>query len=488
MNVLPAKIIKAIAATTAIAVTFELAGCAVPTPAAPAAPSATTAPVATSEPTLAPTVAPAEVTTKDIVDTAIAAGGFKTLVAAVQAAGLVDVLKSEGPFTVFAPTDEAFARLDKATLDDLLKPENKDKLVTILTYHVVPGKVTAADAAKFTTAKTVQGEDIAIKAEGGVVTINDAKVVQADVVASNGVIHVIDTVLMPPTTNGQVAPTGASRPVVVKDLNGNDVEIKDTSRIVSLGGSVTEIVFALGVGDRVVGVDTSSTYPKDAVEALPKVGYQRRLAAEGVLSLKPTLILATDQAGPPEAIQQLRDSGVTVLILKAEESVEGAKAKIMGFGMALGKQAEAEALVRQLDEDIEQANELLKQVESQPKVMFIYARGAGTAQVAGTNTGAHAMIELAGAKNAVTEYERYKPLTAEAAVAAAPDVILMLSNGLKSVGGVDGLLKEPGIAQTPAGQNRRIVDMDDEYLLSFGPRMGKAVIDLIYLLHPELKR
>lgn len=425
---------------------------------------------------------------KTIVDIAIAAGNFKTLVAAAQAAGLVDVLKGAGPFTVFAPTDEAFAKLDKAMLDDLLKPANQDKLVAILTYHAVPGKVMAADVVKLSSAKTVQGEEIAIKVEGDAVMINNAKVVQADITAGNGVIHVIDTVLMPPTTGGQVALAEASGPVVVKDVNGNDVEIKDASRIVSLGGPVTEIVFALGAGDRVVGVDTSSTYPKDAVEALPKVGYQRRLAAEGVLSLKPTLVLATDQAGPPEAIQQLRDSGVTVLILKAEESVEGAKAKIMGFGQALGKTAEAEALIKQLDEDIEQANALLKQVQSQPKVMFIYARGAGTAQVAGTNTGAHAMIELAGAKNAVTEYERYKPLTAEAAVAAAPDVILMLSGGLESVGGVDGLLKEPGIAQTPAGQNKRIVDMDDEYLLSFGPRMGKAVIDLIYLMHPELKR
>ena len=134
----------------------------------------------------------------DIVDTAVAAGSFTTLVAAVQAAGLVDTLKSEGPFTVFAPTDEAFAKLPAGTVDDLLKPENKEKLVSILTYHVVPGKVMAADiSGKETMAKTVQGSEAMINATGDAVMIDGAKVVTADVAADNGVIHVIDTVIMP---------------------------------------------------------------------------------------------------------------------------------------------------------------------------------------------------------------------------------------------------------------------------------------------------
>jgi uncharacterized surface protein with fasciclin (FAS1) repeats len=133
----------------------------------------------------------------DIVDTAIAAGNFKTLVAAVQAAGLVDTLKGTGPFTVFAPTDEAFAKLPAGTVDDLLKPENKDKLVAILTYHVVPGKVMAADVAgKQTMAKSVQGGEITVNGTDGVM-VDSAKVIQADIVASNGVIHVIDAVIMP---------------------------------------------------------------------------------------------------------------------------------------------------------------------------------------------------------------------------------------------------------------------------------------------------
>jgi uncharacterized surface protein with fasciclin (FAS1) repeats len=134
---------------------------------------------------------------QDIVDTAVAAGSFKTLVAAVQAAGLVDTLKGTGPFTVFAPNDEAFAKLPPGTVEDLLKPENKAKLAAILTYHVVAGKVMAKEAMKLHEAKTVNGGDLMIKTSMGSVMINDAKVVKSDIVCSNGVIHVIDTVLLP---------------------------------------------------------------------------------------------------------------------------------------------------------------------------------------------------------------------------------------------------------------------------------------------------
>jgi uncharacterized surface protein with fasciclin (FAS1) repeats len=136
-------------------------------------------------------------TKKDIVDTAVSAGSFNTLVAAIQAAELVDTLKGEGPFTVFAPTDDAFAKLPKGTLDDLLRPENKDKLQSILTYHVVPGKVMAKDVTTMKEAKTVNGASFMVSMDGGAVMIDNAKVVQADIECSNGVIHVIDTVILP---------------------------------------------------------------------------------------------------------------------------------------------------------------------------------------------------------------------------------------------------------------------------------------------------
>ena len=136
---------------------------------------------------------------KDIVDTAVAAGSFKTLVAAVQAAGLVETLKGSGPFTVFAPTDEAFAKLPAGTVESLLKPENKDKLVAVLTYHVVAGKVLAADVVKLHEAATVQGSKVKIKVVDGTVMIDNAKVVKTDIETSNGVIHVIDAVILPHT-------------------------------------------------------------------------------------------------------------------------------------------------------------------------------------------------------------------------------------------------------------------------------------------------
>lgn len=135
--------------------------------------------------------------TKDIVDTAVAAGSFKTLAAALQAAGLIDTLKGPGPFTVFAPTDEAFAKLPPGTVEDLLKPENKEKLVAILTYHVVPGNVTASQVAKMNSAKTVNGQLLTIRANGGGVMVDNAKVVKADILCSNGVIHVVDSVILP---------------------------------------------------------------------------------------------------------------------------------------------------------------------------------------------------------------------------------------------------------------------------------------------------
>ena len=134
---------------------------------------------------------------KDIVDTAVAAGDFKTLATALQAAGLVDTLKGKGPFTVFAPTDEAFAKLPAGTVEDLLKPENHEKLVSILTYHVVPGKVMAKDVVKLHEAKTVNGKDVKIMAEGGKVMVDNANVVKTDIACSNGVIHVIDSVILP---------------------------------------------------------------------------------------------------------------------------------------------------------------------------------------------------------------------------------------------------------------------------------------------------
>ncbi len=175
------------------------------------------------------------------------------------------------------------------------------------------------------------------------------------------------------STETESAASGA--PVEITDARGETVIIDDASRIVTLGGPVTEIVFALGAGKPVVAVDTSSSYPPE-VRDLPQVGYQRTLSAEGVLALNPTLILATNEAGPPEAIQQLQDAGVDVLVLESEDTVEGVKEKIRGFARALGREAEGEALIARIEAALAEARAYVAESSERPRVMFIYARGA----------------------------------------------------------------------------------------------------------------
>ena len=256
----------------------------------------------------------------------------------------------------------------------------------------------------------------------------------------------------------------------------------DSSRIVTLGGTITEIVFALGAGERVVGVDASSSFP-ETVNQLPKVAYHRRLSAEGVLSLRPTLVIATTEAGPPEAIQQLKSAGVTVLVLPHEPTVENAIANIQRIAAALDIQARGVALIQALKEELSQVQSSIPQTAAQAKILFLYARGQGTLMVAGQDTSADTMIGLAGGTNAVQGYSGYKPLTSEAAVAAAPDLILLMDSGLESIGGVQGLWQLPGLALTPAGQQGRVLSMDGLFLLGFGPRLGQAVLALNQALY-----
>jgi iron complex transport system substrate-binding protein len=241
------------------------------------------------------------------------------------------------------------------------------------------------------------------------------------------------------------------------------------------------IRYALGAGARLVGVDTSSTYP-EAATRLPQVGYQRALSVEGILSLRPSLVLATAEAGPPAVLHQLQTAGIPVLTIPAPYTVEGVQVKIWLIAQALELSSQGEQLVQALTRDIAMTSALLQSARVHPRVLFLYARGQGALQVSGRGTAADAMITLAGGVNAVTGYEGYKPLTPEAAIAAAPDVLLMPARGLDSVGGIDGLLQAPGVALTPAGQERRIIAMDDLYLLGFGPRLGQAVRDLAIFL------
>lgn len=245
---------------------------------------------------------------------------------------------------------------------------------------------------------------------------------------------------------------------------------KAQRRIVSLNGTVTEVVCALGFERSLVGVDVTSTYPA-SVQKLPKVGHNRNISAEPVLALQPDLILATSNFLAPAVIGQFNATGVKTVVLQQEYSVEGTKKLIREIAAALQATEKGAALCQQLD----QQQQALKVIPQAKKVLFIYARGAGTMMVAGQETPLDKIITLAGAKNAASGFKDFKPLTTEALVAANPDVILLFDTGLESVGGVTGLLKVPGVPQTTAGKQQKIIAMDGQFLSGFGPRVLEAV-------------
>jgi iron complex transport system substrate-binding protein len=279
------------------------------------------------------------------------------------------------------------------------------------------------------------------------------------------------------------APVAAE--VVVTDVDGRAIVVRDASRVVAVGGALTEIVYALGAEAKLVGVDTTSLYPP-AARALPQVGYQRTLATEGLLSLAPTLVLATEDAGPPTVLAQLGAAGVTVLRLPGKATPELVPTRIRAVGQALGKPAEAEMLAERVDSRLRALTEALTRTRERPKVLFLFATSGGALTVAGRDTAADAMIRLAGGRNAVTEYAGYKPMATEAAIAAAPDVVLATSEGVQQIGGPDAVLALPGFATSPAARSRRLIDVDTLSLLGFGPRVAEVAWTIARSLHPAL--
>jgi len=270
----------------------------------------------------------------------------------------------------------------------------------------------------------------------------------------------------------------------VIDFNNKTVNINSSNRIVSLNGSNTEILFALGVGDRVVGCDLSSTYPPK-VKELPNIGYQYRLNAEGILALKPDLVIGRKDAKPPQVISQLRAAGVSVLLLEEPRTFGSAKSRIKTIGQAVDKVGRSNELINLLQKDLLALQSKLENLKASEKKkgLFMYLRGPQTALVLGKKTGPGAMLELSGAINCSGKIENSQPMTAEAVVAAKPDVLVLFESGLKSIGGIEGLLKLPGLAQTPAGRNQRVVSIDGLYLSGFGVRSGRAALELFQAIY-----
>lgn len=258
----------------------------------------------------------------------------------------------------------------------------------------------------------------------------------------------------------------------------------DTSRLVSIGGSLTEIIYELGAEGQLIARDQTAIYP-EAVNALPDVGYMRQLAPEGVLSVSPTALLVIEGSGPPEALEVLSHAGVEYQTIPEAYSAEGVLVKVRGIGTVLGIEAEAEALAQKLEGEFAALKARTDAITAPKKVLFVLSSQGGQIQASGTGTAADGIIELAGAENVITEYQGYRPLSEEAITAAAPDAIVMMDRGGDHAATDAELLANPAIALTPAGQNKAIYRLDGAYLLGFGPRTAAAAGDLADLLYGQ---
>ena len=254
-------------------------------------------------------------------------------------------------------------------------------------------------------------------------------------------------------------------------------------RLISADGSLTEIVYALGEEARLVGVDSTSRYPAPA-DKLPDVGYSRDLSAEGTLSLAPQAMLITEQAGPPQVLHQIQAAGVRMETFSAAPSLDAVRGKIEGVAALLNKAAEGQALWQQVTTQVETIRQHVSGIEKPLRVLFVFSAEGSSPVVGGRNTGADAMITLAGAINVAADIEGYKPMTAEAIVAARPEAILTMQRHASHDLSADALFKKPGISLTPAAREQRLISMDGMYLLGFGPRIGAALNELAHAFYP----
>ncbi|MBR0754227.1 hemin ABC transporter substrate-binding protein [Bradyrhizobium jicamae] len=282
-------------------------------------------------------------------------------------------------------------------------------------------------------------------------------------------------------------PSGAARAegITVHDARGRDVVIDNPSRIVSIGGAITEILYAFGFEDRIAGVDATSLYPPAARRDKPDVGYMRQLSAEGVLGLNPSLVLAVQGSGPKETMDVLDTAKVPLVLVPDTYSEAGLIEKIKLVGHAMGADPRAACLASAVEADLAQLRALRAKVQKPVRVMFVMSLLSGRAMVAGNKTAANEIIQLAGAVNAIDGYDGYKPINDEAIVAAKPDVVLSIDRGKDSLTS-ETVMSHPAFALTPVVANKAFISMEGLYLLGFGPRTAAAARDLALKLYPAL--
>ncbi len=297
------------------------------------------------------------------------------------------------------------------------------------------------------------------------------------------------------TTTSSLAPTTTTTVVSAErtfvGIDGVETTIGDVSRIVSLNGDLTEIIFALGLGDNVVGVDVTTTYPPEAAALNDQgqtVGFAQQLAAEAVLRFEPTLVIGDQQVGPPEVIEQLRGAGIPVVILETQTTLDGVETKIHQVAEILGASEEGAEVAARVRAEIDAARALAATDDSDPKIAYVYVRGPQVLLLFGAGMPTQGMIEGAGAIDAGAETGVFGPvaLTPEALLAAAPAVIVLPEAGLEALGGIEAFLELPGVADTPAGQNGAFLAYDEAYFFNLGPRAGQALDEFVRDLYPGI--
>ncbi|MFJ5109387.1 hemin ABC transporter substrate-binding protein [Streptomyces sp. NPDC088551] len=287
-------------------------------------------------------------------------------------------------------------------------------------------------------------------------------------------------------------PPAPRLPVTVNSADGRKVTVASADRIVPLTGSLSEIVFTLGLGERVVARDITATFEQAA--KLPVVTRAHDVSAEGVLSLRPTLVLADTTTGPAEAIGQIRDAGIPLVVVDPAKSLADVGTRIDAVAGALGVPTAGAELRKRTEDRIDAVREQIPaggQDGGKPRVAFLYLRGSASVYLlGGRDSGASSLLEAAGAVDAGKESgltKDFTAITSEALAKAAPDAILVMTKGLDSVGGMDGLVTIPGVAETPAGMDRRVVAVDDGVLLNYGPRTDEVLRSIITQLYANGK-
>lgn len=260
---------------------------------------------------------------------------------------------------------------------------------------------------------------------------------------------------------------------------------RPAEKVVAIGGTITEIVYRLDRESALVAADSTSTYP-EAAQDLPDVGYMRELAAEPILSLDPERVIAAADAGPPVVFDKLRSAGVSVTRVPDEPTPEGVITKVTTVAKALDARDRGEALANRLRTRFDALSRLIQATEERPDALVLIAAGAGNLMVAGRDTSAAGILNLAGARQAVDDYTGYRPLAAEAVIAAGPQWLVMTQTALESLGGRDGIREHPALGSTPAARDGRIVALDGLLLLGFGPRTPKAATRLAERFHSDL--